>query len=160
MDRVNRILQNDTYDKYLIRIAEHEKNRSFCGHDMDHFLSVARIAYIMTLEKGFNIDKELIYAAGLLHDIGRFLQYETGEPHEQASAHLCLDILEHCGFSADEIHQVKEAIINHRNKHIRNNDDFDGIFYRADKASRACHHCDVEPECDWDAVKKNMTIDY
>ena len=160
MYRINQILQNKMYNRYLLRILGHEEKRSLCNHDLSHFLDVARIAYIMTLESGLDIAKEHIYAAALLHDIGRFSQYETGEPHEQASAHLCIEILSPCGFDDNEIFEIKEAILNHRNNHIRNNNDFKGILFRADKASRPCHHCHAESECNWDINKKNMTVNY
>ena len=63
-----------------------EQDRIFCRHDTTHFLDVARIAYIENLENGLGLAKEEIYAAALLHDIGRHLQYTRGIPHEQASA--------------------------------------------------------------------------
>ena len=65
-------------------LAEYEKNRIFCRHGMDHLMDVARIAYIENLEKNCGISKEIIYGAALLHDIGRYLQYTEGIPHERA----------------------------------------------------------------------------
>ncbi len=160
MERINNILDHKDYQSYLEKIAFHEKNRIFCGHNMVHFMDVARIGYIMILEDGAKISKEFIYAAALLHDIGRFLQYETGQPHELASGDLAPGILADCGYSTHESKEIVQAIIDHRNKSIKDQRTLSAYLYRADKASRACHSCPAEEECNWDRSKKNMTIHY
>ncbi len=159
MERVNRILNHKKYQEYLKRIQECEKERIFCHHDMVHFLDVARIAYLMDLTENLNIGKERIYTAALLHDIGRFVQYEDGTPHEIASALLAPQIMEECGYSREEITEVIEAIKNHRNKSIKEEKNLIGVLYRSDKMSRSCFGCAAEKECDWSREKKNMTID-
>ena len=45
---------------------------------MDHFLDVARIATLMAADEGLARDRDLLYAAALLHDIGRVEQYKRG----------------------------------------------------------------------------------
>ncbi len=62
-------------------------------------MDVARIAYILSVDGAYAISKEIIYAAALLHDIGKWKQYEDGTPHEKASADLAEQILEASGFS-------------------------------------------------------------
>lgn len=98
MERLNRILRHPLWKGALQQIEELESERIFCRHDLDHFLHVARIAYIENLEQSLDLSKEIIYAAALLHDIGRGLQYEKGIPHEEASAALAEGILTDCGF--------------------------------------------------------------
>ena len=71
MDRVNRILHNPRYRECVEKNRKYEEERIFCRHDMSHFLDVARLSWIENLEKGLGIEKELIYAAALLHDCGR-----------------------------------------------------------------------------------------
>ena len=89
MERVNRIWRHRTYQECLEKIRAHEETREFCRHTPEHFLDVARLTYILALEEGIQAGlKELIYAAGLLHDIGRHLQYEKGIPHQTASAEI------------------------------------------------------------------------
>ena len=46
MERVNGILKDPLYRTCLSKIALFERDRIFCGHDMAHFLDVARLAYI------------------------------------------------------------------------------------------------------------------
>ncbi len=80
MERVNKILKHDLFNTYLKRNKMAEENRRFCRHDMEHFLDVARLAMIFNLRQDLSIPKEMIYAAALLHDIGRWRQYEDGTP--------------------------------------------------------------------------------
>ena len=67
--RIDKILQNDWFQEYLGKNMAAEAERCFCRHDMVHFLDVARIGMILNLKEGQGIDEEVIYAAGLLHDI-------------------------------------------------------------------------------------------
>lgn len=106
------------------------------------------------------ISEELIYAAALLHDIGRWKQYEDGTPHEKASAELAPEILADCGFRAEETEQILTAILNHRNEKIKEEQSLSGILYRADKMSRSCFACEAEAACDWKGTKKNLELRY
>ena len=74
MDKINEIFLNDKYVKLLNELNELEENRVFCKHGIEHFLDVARIAYIKVLENKLSYSKEVIYAIALLHDIGRVLE--------------------------------------------------------------------------------------
>ena len=162
MVRINQILAHSKYKDYLKRIEEAEKDRIFCGHDLVHFLDVCRLAWILYLEedKAANLDKEWVYAAGLLHDIGRWKQYRDGTPHEQASAELAEDILKDCGFDGRETKLILTAIGNHRNPKVIKEISLSGYLYRADKMSRACFGCKAEAACDWSQEKKNRKLVY
>ncbi|PAB58041.1 HD domain-containing protein [Anaeromicrobium sediminis] len=146
MNRVNKILENEKYKEYLNRINMCEKDRIFCRHTLQHFIDVSRVAYILSLEKNLSLEKEIIYAAGLLHDIGRFMEYEENIDHAVASAHLCVPILEDSLFSQEEIGLIKQAIKSHRNKDLLKSD-LDFIIYEADKKSRLCLDCKALKEC-------------
>ncbi len=158
MERVNRILENQKYREYLDKNEKAEAERRFCHHNMGHFLDVARLAAILNLEEEYGQDKELIYAAALLHDIGRWMQYEDGTPHEEASGALAPEILVACGFSQQEKEAVWLAIINHRNAQVKDEKSLSGLLYRADKLSRSCFSCKMEKECSWKQDKKNMRL--
>ena len=158
MKRVNQILESDSYQTYLQKNEAAEKDRKFCHHDMVHFLDVARIASLLNQEENFGIEKDLIYAAALLHDIGRWQQYEDGTPHEIASEKLATEILIKTGFNKIESGVVLEAIRQHRNKESMERRDLSGLLYRADKLSRACFAFKAEKECNWKGDKKNMRI--
>ncbi|MEI3176166.1 MAG: HDIG domain-containing metalloprotein [Lachnospiraceae bacterium] len=78
MERVDRIIRNETFIWNMKKLLRLEQERIYCRHDMDHLLSVARVQ-IKALEERIPVSKELIYAAALLHDIGRAAQYD-GDP--------------------------------------------------------------------------------
>lgn len=169
MERMDRILAHRSYREYLDRIGKLEKNRDFCRHDMGHFLDVCRLAWILYLEEeayGEQLlreaeaarHKELIYGAGLLHDIGRWKQYEEKIPHEAAGKELAKEILRDCDFSDEETELICEAIGNHRNAAIRDEKSLSGLLYRADKMSRACFGCRMEAVCNWEDGKKNKKL--
>ena len=158
MERIDRMIQDKLYRDYLEKNEMAEKERRFCRHNMAHFLDVARIAMILNASEDYGISTELIYGAALLHDIGRWKQYEDGTPHEQASAVLAPEILRQCGFDEQETGQIIKAIGDHRNQDIKESKDLSGLLYRADKLSRACFACKMEKECNWKNKKKNMTL--
>lgn len=160
MVRVNRILQHPLYESCRNRIEALERERIFCRHDMAHFLDVARIAAILNLEEGLEVEREQIYAAALLHDIGRFLQYENGTPHEAASAQLAPGILADCGFGEAESREITAAIAGHRDWAKAAETDLGSLLYRADKRSRSCFACAAREACSWSREKMNLTLQY
>jgi len=160
MERVNLILQNPFYNECIQKIGDWEKDRRFCGHDTNHLLHVARIAMLLNLELQLGIEKEWIYAAALLHDIGRFVQYEDGTDHAIAGALLAGQILTDAGFGEKESEQIIDAITHHRDISVAKEKSLRGILYRADKLSRDCYFCQVREECDWPDTKKNLKLDW
>lgn len=161
MKRVNAILAHPLYRECYTRLEELEKDRIFCRHQMTHLLDVARIAYISNMEQGLGIEKEVIYAAALLHDIGKYVQYEDGTPHEQSGEKIASEILgslsEKDAFSDEENRMILTAIRGHRR--LREDADvLEKLLYTSDKASRMCFACPAEGECDWSTEKKNMGL--
>ena len=158
MDRVNQIWKHPLYQTELHKLQLLEADREFCRHTPEHFLDVARLAYIRALEENYSVSKELIYCTALLHDIGRARQYEDGTPHDEAGAVIAEQILKELGFSPEEIQAIVSAIRGHRAE--TNQTILGQLIYRADKKSRHCFSCKAEPECYWSSAKKNMTIQY
>lgn len=159
MERIDKICSHALWRSYIEKNRQLEKDRIFCGHDTDHFLDVARLAYIEDLERNLNISKELIYAAALLHDIGRHLEYLEGIPHDKASAMLAGDIMNDCGFDTQEQNEIISAIAQHRTAETAMKDDLAGLIYRADKKSRPCLFCRAEKLCNWSSQKKNLKLE-
>ena len=100
----------------------------------------------------------MIYAAALLHDIGRWRQYEKNIPHEEASAALAADILEDTAFSKEAIGQILAAIGSHREKMEMETDRFAYLLYESDKKSRICWLCEAQDMCYWPETQKNRTV--
>ena len=158
MQRVNSICSHPLWKSCVSKIRDLEKERIFCCHDTSHFLDVARIAWIENLEKRLAISREMIYAAAMLHDIGRHLQYMQGVPHDEGSVSIASDILKDSGFDEKEQAEILSAIRMHRNPDAASRDDLAGIIYRADKKSRICAFCSASDKCNWPESKKNMKI--
>lgn len=158
-DRINLIIENPSFQYNLRCIVELEKHREFCRHDMQHFLDVARLMYIMNLENNLNIPKYLIYATALLHDIGRGEQYEKGTPHHTAGVEIAKNILQQCKYDTKEIEEILEAIGNHRDNTEKLNS-LSHLLYKCDKLSRNCIHCKATEGCKWPIEKKNLKITY
>ena len=158
MDRVNQIWNHPLYQTELRKLQLLEADREFCRHTPEHFLDLARLAYIRALEENYPVSKELIYCTALLHDIGRARQYEDGTPHDEAGAIIARQILKELGFPPEEMEAIVSAIRGHRAE--TNQTILGQLIYRADKKSRNCFSCKAEPECYWSSAKKNMTIQY
>ena len=159
MERIHKIQNHPVYKEEYRLLTEAEKERFFCRHTMEHFLDVARLMYIYNLEDDAGIDKELIYAAALLHDIGRYEQIQNGTPHHIAGAKLAEEIMSDCDCERAEIDMVKEAIAGHREeKSSTDQHTLASYLYRADKRSRNCFSCQAYTECNWPEEKKNKVI--
>lgn len=162
MKRLDKIRQHKVYQQCMTQILEAEKDRIYCRHGMDHALDVARIAYILCLERGLPIERELIYAMALLHDLGRSKEYTEGTPHHQAGEALAREILEDCDFQPEEIAQICMAIRGHSrgNQEQALREPLREILYQADKVSRPCYSCMARKTCYWSENEKNMQIKY
>lgn len=181
MNRVNNIINDKAFRAELLRINEYEKERIYCRHGINHLMDVARIAYIHALEKPYEIDKEIIYAAALLHDIGRGVQYETGEEHDVAGIRIAGDILSRSGFTDNECRLILAAAAGHRgytdnkcsgsksDKEIMNANIFSGdleaaaeefasLIKNADNESRQCFMCNASDTCKWSDSRKNHRL--
>lgn len=158
MKRVNSILNHDLFNKCLAEITRWELERQFCHHDLPHFLDVARIGMILSEKEALPLPQEWIYAAALLHDIGRHRQYESSMPHEQASAGIAAMILPDCGFDDKETDVIIYAISHHRDKAMVHEKNLSGILYRADKMSRACYACGVVTQCNAKRQEKEQGL--
>lgn len=154
MNRCQKILDHPFYCECMERIEYAEINRIFCLHGPEHSLDTARIGYILILERGLPVDKELFYAAALLHDSGRYNPFMLD--HAEAGAINAELIMPDCGFSTEETAAVAAAIRSHRKKSEGNI--FGEVLYEADKRSRQCYSCRACAECYWEDEKRNKEI--
>lgn len=157
LDRARRILEHPVFVREYERLQRLEQGRIYCGHALSHFLDVARVCWIGALEQGIPVRKDLCYALGLLHDIGKGQQYQSGTPHHLASARLAEEILADCGFDAAEIRRLCSAIRLHR-RPAEAEDPLVGLLYAADKKTRLCFCCEAGESCNWPEEKKNKTL--
>ena len=158
MKNIDRIINHPLFIMSMKKIHDYEIDRVFCCHGIEHSLDVARVAYITNLEQNLGFQKEMIYAAALLHDIGRWRQYEKNIPHEEAGAALAADILEDTAFSKEAIGQILAAIGSHREKMEMETDRFAYLLYESDKKSRICWLCEGQDTCYRPETQKNRTV--
>ncbi|MGN1013997.1 MAG: HD domain-containing protein [Butyricicoccus sp.] len=157
MERVNTILHNEIFLRELGRIDRLERERIYCRHGLPHLLDVARTAYILCLERGASVSQELLYAAALLHDIGRAEQYESGIPHEQAGVPIAQSILQDTSFSAEEQACILDCVRCHHGRTFGGTALLDLIF-EADKRSRPCYCCPAADSCNWKLERRNRCL--
>lgn len=139
MERLNAILRDPFFIENIRRTNEREKDRIFCRHGLDHLVDTARVLYILVLEEGLKVSKETAYTAAFLHDLGRWVEYDTGRDHAEASAELSEGLLDGHGFSGYEKETILLAIRGHRVKGAGGL--LTDAMYRADKLSRPCTTC-------------------
>lgn len=159
MKRVELLINDTLYREYMQRNVEEEQGARFCHHDFRHHLDVARITYILVLEHsdlnffikesalaGKLAAKEVIYAAGLLHDIGKWKEYTAGVDHASFGSRLAKEILPRAFFNQAESDIICKAIYEHRN--ISRDMSFLGErLHRADNLSRFCQECECRDTC-------------
>jgi putative nucleotidyltransferase with HDIG domain len=159
MERVNKLYNLPEYQEAQKIIDRHEQDRIFCRHDHQHSLDVARLMYIFRKESGVDIDVELMYAAALMHDIGRALQYIDAVPHHAAGAEMSAQWLPKCGFTEEETEAVVEAVQDHRQIY-QEGPTLKTLLYAADKASRPCYSCGARFMCNWPEDRMNLELNW
>ena len=147
----------------LQALAGLERDRPFCRHGIAHLLDVARLAWIDNLEQGLGFDRELVYAAALLHDVGKAVQYTNGTPHEVAGEKIASSILatlpEEASFTTVQVRQILTAVRGHR--HLRADaTPLERLIYTADKRSRSCFACAAADRCNWAPERRNNVLDW
>ncbi|MCM1209725.1 MAG: HD domain-containing protein [Ruminococcus sp.] len=142
----------------LVMIGRGSYGKPWVFEEIRHYFETGELLPPKSLEEKMKIDKELIYAAALLHDIGRAMEYKDGSPHHEMGAKLAEKILLHADFNSDEIKTICHAITCHKSE--SDGDLLSSFLYRADKLSRCCFRCEAYDECYWDEGMKNKTIRY
>lgn len=175
MEYVDKLLQETGFLQLLEKLEQLEQKRQFCRHDLGHLLDTARIAWIRALEqRQENIEKEMLYLAALLHDLGRIQEYEAGIPHQEAGAALAAELLEQIGYPGEKAELVRRAVAGHRRgsaaadaaERQNRRSALDGadrlreLLTWADKKSRSCFYCKAQEVCRWEQEKRNDTIEY
>ena len=158
-NRISLIWRHPLYQKHCEKIQELEKDRIFCRHTPEHFLDVARLMYIYSLENKLkSVQGNHLCRLALLHDIGRAQRYLSGISHDIAGAEIAGKILADLHFTEQEKEEILSAISQHRT------DGSDNVLamllYKADKKSRNCFHVQQLQNVTGLLRKKNLTIEY
>lgn len=161
MENTNIIYRLEKVQAYLEDLKNIEEDRLYCRHDIYHFLTTGRIAYILTLENGLDVSRDLVYTTALLHDLSKAVEDREGLSHSKYSARLAEDILDHTNFSKGEKDLIIQAIRDHSGWDPEPKlDTFPDIFRYADNLSRDCYNCTMADSCKWEDARKNFEISY
>lgn len=148
MKKVQKVLSHPQFKKYMELNFQAEQDRKFCRHDIQHSIDVARVAYIISFENNYNLDKEIIYITALLHDIARWKQYSEKVDHAAEGAVLAHGILSDLNMDKNDIEIILDAIAKHRKKEGHNTP-LSTVLYAGDKSCRQCFNCCMVEECNW-----------
>ncbi|ACL75683.1 HD domain-containing protein [Ruminiclostridium cellulolyticum] len=146
MKKVHKILSHPQFKKYMELNFQAEQDRKFCRHDIQHSIDVARVAYIISLENNYNLDKEIIYITALLHDIARWKQYSEKVDHAAEGAVLARGILRDLKMDNNDTEMILDAIAKHRKKEGHSTP-LSKVLYAGDKSCRQCIVCSMVEEC-------------
>ena len=104
--------------------------------------------------------KDQFYVTGLLHDIGRVAQYETGEHHSEAGMRIAEQLLSEIGYPAEWMSETLQIVGVHHGREEEKDESGSMEYYirRADHLSRNCFLCDAADSCKWSDEERNQTI--
>lgn len=156
MVRIQPILRHPLYRATLEQLKELERDRIYCRHGLPHLVDVARIAALLAADQGADFPRDEIYAAALLHDIGRPAQYVQGTDHAAAGMETAREILQDTAFTQQEQAEILDAVGRHRKGAAHGT--LAQIICAADDASRMCFCCDASDTCYWPEERKNHTV--
>ena len=156
MERVQTLLEHPYYRSCLQEIEQLEQDRIYCRHGLPHLLDVARIAALLAADRKAAYPRDVIYAAALLHDLGRLRQYTTGQSHAQAGIAMAKEILKDMAFTQHEQADILDAVGGHQAGAAP--DSLTQLLYEADEASRMCFACPAADTCYWPEERRNHTV--
>ena len=104
--------------------------------------------------------KDQFYVTGLLHDIGRVAQYETGEHHSEAGMRIAKELLSEISYPAEWLAETLQIVGVHHGREEENDETGAMEYYirRADHLSRNCFFCEAADSCKWSDEERNQTI--
>lgn len=104
--------------------------------------------------------KDQFYVTGLLHDIGRVAQYETGEHHSEAGMRIAEGLLTDIEYPAEWMAQTLQIVGVHHGREESREESCTMEYYirRADHLSRNCFCCEAADSCKWSDEERNQTI--
>ena len=105
-------------------------------------------------------EKDQFYVTGLLHDIGRVAQYETGEHHSEAGMRIAEQLLSEIGYPVEWLKETLQIVGVHHGREEEKDESGTMEYYirRADHLSRNCFLCDAADSCKWSDAERNQTI--
>jgi len=99
----------------LLKLVKEKLSKDNTGHSMCHHLRTEK--YALTIAKNDkNIDKDVLSAAALIHDVGRIDEFR-GIDHVETGVKFAKQWLPKIGFPKEKIPKVIEAVAMHEQRH-------------------------------------------
>ncbi|MBY8986536.1 MAG: HD domain-containing protein [Candidatus Lokiarchaeota archaeon] len=96
------------------KLLEFVKNFTHPAWGLTHFQRVYELAIKLVETQNLDVDRDTIFAAAYLHDIGAFDPYrQEGKDHSEVAVERCSEILLSIGFPESKIDLVKDIIKGH-----------------------------------------------
>lgn len=153
MSYIARLMALESYRQALTALERREADRIYCKHDLDHFLDVARITLLLCQAHNIEADRDSVYLAALMHDLGRLDRDEAD--HNVAGSVLAAQWLDAIGFPKDRQEVVLTLIEEHGWPGKKAPANLSEAFSLADSYSRACYYCPAADSCFWPPERKN-----
>ena len=84
------------------------------GHGILHILEVIRRSFVLNKSLNLNLDPNMMYVIAASHDLGKYLEHETGEKHAKIAGRKFIENQEFSKFfTQDQRFIIKEAIEDH-----------------------------------------------
>src|SRR3989344_6157833 len=90
-----------------------QATRPLRSHGPDHHFRVCRNALLLVKKLGVSVDKEVLIAASMLHDLAAYYPEEAGEKYHDLDHIKAKESLENLDFPLEKIPAVLEAIAKH-----------------------------------------------
>lgn len=91
-----------------------KKNLVHFAWGYEHGIRDYQLAMQISEAEKIKVDEEVLFAAGMLHDMGGFAPYEQqGVDHALRSTQVVAEVLGPAGFPMEKIEEVKKAILTH-----------------------------------------------
>ena len=143
----------------LIKLLGKMKFRTSYGQNaLKHSIEVAQLSGLLASEMG--LDVRVAKRAGLLHDIGRVAQYETGEHHSVAGVRIAEKLLTEIEYPSEWMRETLQIVGVHHGREETDGELSRMEYYirRADHLSRNCFFCEASDSCKWKKEERNQTI--
>lgn len=96
------------------RLLDFTKKFEHPAWGFSHFNRIYELALELALSQQLDVDKDVLFAAAYLHDIGAFKPYsQKGKDHSDVAIEHCNDILKSIDFPMKKISLVKDVIKSH-----------------------------------------------
>lgn len=115
------------------KLVEFVKQFEHPAWGINHYNRIYELSLELAQKQNMKVDKDVLFAASMLHDIGAFEQYANEDvEHDVRSVELLEEIILPMGFPKEKIDLVKDAMTTHMFYEIPSSNEESIVFHDAD----------------------------